>query len=203
VGSRLLGGSSAPAYKFEEIGAGFDDALIIDARDVQQNDHDSKLPLYWPPAGSASRRPTTDSTDARTGEALDPVMQLRIIVDTGIIDPTIEFDDGHRAVYLRAQALAALRADLKRTRSRDVEPGGRLSMRLDDQERVDPATGRKRGIPKNIYSVSYEPPSPVPDNEPDEAPTLARAAERRAQGHQERLKEAVAARGARTDEPPF
>jgi hypothetical protein len=196
MGSKLLGGSSAPAFRFEEVGAGFDDALIVDVRDVQQNDHDSKLPLFWPPAGSANRRPTTDSVDPRTGEALDPVMQLRVIVDTEIIDPTIEFDDGRRAVYLRAQALAALRADLKRTRSRDVELGGRLSMRLDDQERVDPATGRKRGIPKNIYSVTYTPPDEPAADEPT----------RPAQSHQGALRDAVAARGTRdnqTDAPPF
>lgn len=195
--SKLLGGSSAPAFSFDRVGDGFANAEIIDSRDVQQNDHDSKLPLFWPAAGSASRRPTTDATDPRTGERLEPVMQLRVVVDVGLIDPAIEYDDGRRAVYLRGQALQSLRADLKRTGSRDLAPGGRLSMTLADEERVDPATGRKRGIPKKIYALTYEPPTAEPAAE---EPTPRR------ESHQGALRDAVANRATRNDNddaPPF
>lgn len=201
----LLGGASALAFRFESVGDGFDDCEITDVREVQQRDHDSSLPLFWPAAGSASRRPTTDSTGPN-GQTLDPVMQLRITVDTKVVDPTVEFDDGLRSVYLRAQSLSALRADLRRTRSRDVLAGGRLSMRLVDEEKVDPATGKRRGIAKKIYTVTYEPPASVPLAVDDPWGEPGEPGE--PVGHQERLRAAAGRAAERTavrddDEPPF
>lgn len=200
--SKLLGEATAPPFRFDELGDGFTDAPIVDVRDVQQHDHDSKLPLFWPPAGAVSRRPTTDAVDPKTGEALAPVMQLKVVVDARVVDPTIEYDDGLRAVYLRAQSLQALRADLKRTRSRDVVPGGRLTMHLDDEEKIDPVTGKRRGIAKKIYSVRYTPPDLV-DTDDDSTPPAPVTKD----PHQASLKGAVAKKAAKPakveDEPPF
>lgn len=194
--SQLLGGTRAPAFRFDDVGNGFDGKKIIDVRDVQQYDNDLKLPLFWPAPGSASRRPTTD-TKGPNGENLNPVMQLKITVDTEVIDPTVEYDDGHRSVYLKGQALDALRADLRRSRSRDVVPGGRLSMRLIEKEAVDPRTGKRRGIPKNIYAVTYEP--PTAEEPATESHDFTRDA------HQAGLRNAQqrAAARAQDEEPPF
>lgn len=169
--SKLLGGSAAPAFKFEEPGDGFDDLPVVESRDVHQRDHDSQALLYWPATGSASRRPVQTPTDPATGEKLDPVLQLRVTVDTGKIDPMVEYDDGLRSAYFRGQSLDALRADLRRTRSREISPGGRLSMRLVELEWIDPKSGKKRGIAKKIYSAGYEPPAGSGTGEPVVAAT--------------------------------
>lgn len=171
--SKLLGGTSAPAYRFDEPGDGFDDCEVVDVRDVQQRNHDTGMPLFWPAAGSISRRPVETPTDPTTGEKLDPVLQLKVVVDTKVIDPHIPYDDGLRSVYFTGQSLSELRADLKRTRSRTVEVGGRLSRRLTEEERVDPKTGKRRGIAKKIYSVRYEPPATRADTAPAEAAEAA------------------------------
>lgn len=220
--SKLLGGTSAPAFRFDAPGDGFDACEVVDVRDVQQRNHDTAMPLFWPAAGSISRRPVETPTDPTTGERLDPVLQLKVVVDTGVIDPAIPYDDGLRSVYFTGQSLAELRADLKRTRSRTVEVGGRLSRRLTEEERVDPKTGKRRGIAKKIYSVSYEPPaapaggevvtSATPGVAPTGAGSVARAADDIPAGVDPDAYRAAMARlrggpaaavTARDDEPPF
>lgn len=159
----------ATSAKFDSIGKRVAGRVVRDAVEVQQRDFDTNEPLFW------------DDGNKR--------MQLVVTVDTDNIDPTIEDDDGERAIYVKGQMLAAVKAALRKTRSREIREGGYFAVTFVSEE---PLPKGKRGKPKKIYEAEYEPPADRPEG--DEKPS-----------HQGGLKDAQKRAAARRedDEPPF
>lgn len=167
--------SYATSAKFEAIGKRVAGRVVRDAVEVQQRDFESGDPLFW------------DDGNKR--------MQLVVTVDTGVIDPTIEHDDGERAIYVKGQMLAAVKAALKKTRSREIREGGFFAVTL---VREEPLPKGKRGNPKKIYEAEYEPPA-------ESAEPSGPAASDEKPSHQGALRGAQQRATARheDDEPPF
>lgn len=100
--------------------------------------------------------------DFRTGEPKtwddgSAQQQLRIIVDTGQIDPSIPDDDGRRGIYVKwwGESRQALLAAVKNANDDDVRPGGRFGARL---ARMEPATQIGLSDTK-IFEYFYEKPT--------------------------------------------
>lgn len=91
-------------------------------------------------------------------EQTEPMMQLVVTLDTGVIDPTIEDDDGVRKIYAKAQMLGAIRDAVKKSGYRGKTlVGGNLAVKY-----VKDGETTKRGFnPPKIYAALYEPPSAV------------------------------------------
>lgn len=173
--------SYAPSAKFGSKGARVAGRVVRDAVEVQQRDFDTNEPLFW--------------------EDGNKRMQLVVTVDTGNIDPTIEDDDGERAIYVKGQMLAATKKALRKTRSKWINQGGYFAVTLIDEE---PLPKGKRGNPKKIYDVEYEPPADRAEG--DEKPGEGGSGGNR---HQSSLRDAQSRAAERTtvrrddDEPPF
>jgi hypothetical protein len=146
---------------------------VLRTAEVQQRDFDTNEPLFW------------DDGNKR--------MQLVVTVDTGDIDPTVEDDDGERAIYVKGQMLQAVKKALRRARTKEILPGGWFAVTWVDEE---PLPKGKRGYPKKIYDAEYEPPAERAED--DEKPS-----------HQGSLKDAQKRAAERPaarrddDEPPF
>ena len=91
-------------------------------------------------------------------EKTEPMMQLVITIDTGVIDPEIEDDDGVRKIYAKAQMLGAIRDAVKKSGHKGKSLiGGNLAVKY-----VRDGETKKRGFnPPKIYAALYEPPTAV------------------------------------------
>lgn len=103
--------------------------------------------------------------DLQTGEKkwwdddkTEPMMQLVITLDTGVIDPDVEDDDGVRKIYAKAQMLGAIRDAVKKSGHKGKTlVGGNLAVKY-----VRDGETKKRGFnPPKVYAAFYEPPSAV------------------------------------------
>ncbi len=101
----LLAGNSASA-KFPNPGTSYSGTVVrVDVK--QQTDIKTRVPQWW------------DDQQTR------PKEEIVVTVDTGVIDPTIENDTGHRGIYIKAwnPQLAAFKAAVVEAGARDVAVG--------------------------------------------------------------------------------
>jgi hypothetical protein len=173
----------ATSARFETVGKRVAGKIVRPPVEVQQRDFDSNELLFWDDG--------------------NPRMQLVVTVDTGNVDPTVEDDDGERAIYVKGQMLSAVRAALKRARAKTLEPDGYFAVTFIEEE---PLPKGKRGKPKKIYAAEYEPPAERAD--PDRHVTSAGADDAR-RDHQSSLRDSQKRAAERAsarrddDEPPF
>jgi hypothetical protein len=85
----------------------------------------------------------------------EPMWQIVFTVDTGIIDPSIEDDDGVRNIYAKAQMLNAIRDAIKKSGHKGDLVGGRLGvMYYADGEKKN----KGYNAPK-LYKAKFEAPA--------------------------------------------
>lgn len=85
----------------------------------------------------------------------EPMWQLVFTIDTGIIDPKIDNDDGVRKIYAKAQMLGAIREAVKKSGHRGDLVGGTLAVKY-----IRDGETKKRGYnPPKVYAAKYEPPT--------------------------------------------
>lgn len=85
----------------------------------------------------------------------EPMWQIVFTIDTGVIDPSIDGDDGTRNVYAKAQMLTAIREAVKKSGHRGDLVGGKLGVKY-----AADGEATKRGFnPPKIYSAVYEAPT--------------------------------------------
>ena len=85
----------------------------------------------------------------------EPMWQIVFTLDTGVIDPSIDGDDGTRNVYAKAQMLTAIREAVKKSGWRGDLVGGRLGVKY-----AADGEATKRGFnPPKVYTAIYEPPT--------------------------------------------
>lgn len=144
----LLGG--APAAKFPEIGA------VIAGKVLAQRKQQSK---------------DFESGQLKTFEDGSPMMEIVFTLQTDVIDPEIEEDDGTRRLFARGQMLKAIGAALRKAHWSAPLVGGTLKVKYaKDGDRV----GRKN--PPKLYQAIFEPPAAADEfdamagYEPDDEP---------------------------------
>jgi hypothetical protein len=173
--------------------------VVEDAREVQQYDFDSNLPLWWSEDGRKVEEKYGPDDQERK-----PVLQLVIPVQTGTIDPAIPGDDGVRSIFVKSGLLKATRAECQRLRLDSIRKG--MTFYATWTGETPPPAGR-RGKPSKDYEVSISvPPSgllagPQPD-EDNQRGRVQEVVERMARAHESSpvLNRKPAAAQA---EPPF
>lgn len=93
--------------------------------------------------------------DAKT----QPKMQMRIVVNTGVLDPMVENDTGERAIYIKwwgDQRTACMDA-VKAAGAKSVEVGGKFAAKLMGTKPTTSNTGKALNDAK-IFGYQYQPP---------------------------------------------
>ncbi|MGH9001907.1 MAG: hypothetical protein ACRDYV_02145 [Acidimicrobiia bacterium] len=131
----FLMASGVKSFKFDATGATVKGTIVsLDMQ--QQQDIKTKAPLTWPDG--------------------NPKMQLRIILDTGVVEDTD--DDGHRAIFVRGNMQQAVRDAIKKAEADRIEVGGTLAVKYErDGAKTNPAFD-----PPKEYRAAYEPPKTSP-----------------------------------------
>jgi hypothetical protein len=130
----FLMGSGFTSFKFDSHGD-VAKGEIVSLDLMQQRDYKSGLPKFW--------------DDGR------PMMQLRVVLDTGIIDPGIEGDDGVRAIYVRGAMQQAVRDAIKKAGVKEIEVGGTLAVAY-----VGDGEAKPKMDPPKLFRAEYRPPAP-------------------------------------------
>ncbi|AJC53976.1 hypothetical protein [Streptomyces sp. 769] len=140
----LMGGSGAPAARFDHIGATITGYVVGRPQVKQMTDFTTNEPLAWP-----------------NGE---PKLQLIVTLATDQNDPTIESDDGLRRVYVKGQMKKVVADAVRKAGARGLEENGALTLRyVRDGKKTNP----KFKAPKE-YEASYQKPTtPVAPDEPN------------------------------------
>jgi hypothetical protein len=134
---RMFGGGGAPAVSFKAIGDSVA-GVITDLASRQQRDYEDNSPKVW----------------ADTGK---PMMELIVTLDTGIIDPTIEDDDGSRRVFVRGAMLTAFGDACRLAKTRRPEVGGKVTI---THSGLGTPSNPRFNAPK-LFAIAYEPPTAV------------------------------------------
>jgi hypothetical protein len=144
------GGSSNPAWKFDEPGTTRVGAVIaIKAR--QERDYDPKNPGQGAPKFFPSG---------------DPIMGVLADLKTDERDPAIDGDDGKRTFYIEGRYLKeAVREAVLAAGAKGLEPGGRISVTFTHRE--DPYDKRSR----KFWQVQYVSAAQAHLMQPSPAPT--------------------------------
>ena len=131
---QLLGGG-VPSAAFLRIGDVVRGFITEEPQTQQQRDMDTNELKFW-----------------KDG---NPMVQVRVVVQTDQVDPEIEGDDGLRAHYLSSRKLKAVREALREAKSARLEIGGELIIKFESE---DPPTRKGFNPPKN-YRAKYVPPA--------------------------------------------
>ena len=100
----------------------------------QQRDLDTNEPAFW--------------------EDGQPKWEIVFTIDTGVIDPSIENDDGVRKLYAKGQMLNAIRSAVKASGYRGDMVGGTLAVKY-----AADGPQKKRGFnPPKQYRAKFDPP---------------------------------------------
>lgn len=136
----FLMGGGIPAAAFPTIGTVVEGEIVEPPRVEQQRDLTSGEAKYW-----------ADGS---------PMLQLRVVIQTGQIDTSILDDDGRRTLYVRGAMLKAVRQAVRAARAKGLEVGGRLTVTYSGD-----GEPTKRGFnPPKLYVADYTPPSAAAAN---------------------------------------
>lgn len=86
----------------------------------------------------------------------NPMMELRVILETDLRDADDPNDDGRRAIYVRGEMQKAVRDAIKAAGRSNIEAGGILSVRF---EAWGPKPQNSAMSPPKLYRAKYEPPT--------------------------------------------
>jgi hypothetical protein len=138
---------TTPGGKFPTIGSEVAGTVTEDPAERQQTDFDSGELLYW-----------------KDGK---PRMQLVVKVSTEVIDPTIDSDDGIRALYVKGDMLRAVRQALAPYRRAEIKTGDFLAVRYVADKPLPPG---QRGFPQKVYEARFTPGDGTPASAPGYVP---------------------------------
>ena len=132
----FLMGGGVPSFKFDEVGKTAKGPILsLDMQ--QQKDFSTGKPKFWD----------------NTGE---PMMQLRVVLQTDERDPSITDDDGQRALYLKGESQKAVRDAVREAGARSIDVGGTLTLKYTGDG--EPAA---KGLnPPKLFKAKYVAPAP-------------------------------------------
>lgn len=108
---------NAPAVSWKTVGQKVT-GKIVDVEEQQELQFRTLKPLYW---GSVKGEGKVTHEKDATGKDLNPAMQLVITVQTDALDPGVPNDNGERRLFLKNQALAALKMAVRPHRITDYD----------------------------------------------------------------------------------
>jgi hypothetical protein len=132
------GGAAAAKFPDREYGTVIGGEIIADPRMQQQRDYTTGEPITYQDG--------------------NPAMQMVIVVQTSLHDPSLPDDDGPRAVYVKGQMRQAVGEALKRAGVTAPRRGGKLWLKYTEDKPVTLKNG-KPGNPQKIFAAKYEPPA--------------------------------------------
>jgi len=145
-GNQFLMGGGIPSAKFAIKGASVRGSVIAPPVTRQQSDMVTKELKFF--------------------KGGDPMMQVVIRLQTDERDPSIEADDGQRALYIKGASIRKLREAIRRTGAKGLEVGGYLVQTYVSDEM--PVGGAPQGA--KVYEFQYTRPA-VSIEEPSYAPS--------------------------------
>lgn len=128
---------ASASAKFPTPGATIAGEITEISEPMQARKYEDNSPDYWPSG--------------------DPVMQVKVTLQTDERDPQIQDDDGKRALWVRqsSQMLYAIQAGMKAAGQADLQVGGRLQVTYTGD---DPNSKNPRN-PRKLYSAVYQAPA--------------------------------------------
>ncbi|WP_237222672.1 hypothetical protein [Rothia nasimurium] len=128
---------ASASAKFPTPGATITGEITEISEPMQARKYEDNSPDYWPSG--------------------DPVMQVKVTLQTDERDPQIQDDDGKRALWVRqsSQMLYAIQAGMKAAGQSDLQVGGRLQVTYTGD---DPNSKNPRN-PRKLYSAVYQAPA--------------------------------------------
>lgn len=128
---------ASTSAKFHNVGDTVSGAISEISDPMQARKYDDGSPDFWPSG--------------------DPVMQVKVTLDTSQRDPQITDDDGKRALWVKqsSQVLYAIQNALKAVQADDLKVGGFLTVTYSGD---DPNSKNPRN-PKKLYQARYEEPA--------------------------------------------
>lgn len=132
------GGATAAKFPDREYGTVIGGEIVADPRMQQQRDYTSGDPVFYQDG--------------------NPAMQMVIVVQTNLHDPSIPEDDGQRAFYVKGQMRQAIGEALKKAGATAPRRGGKLWLKYIEDKPTTLKNG-KPGNPQKIYAAKYEPPA--------------------------------------------
>ena len=135
----FLMSSGVTSFKFDTVGkTAKGTVLSLDLQ--QQRDLKTKDPKFW------------------DQEKTQPMMQLRIVLQTDDRDPEKPDDDGHRALYAKGNMQNAIREAIKAAGRDKIEEGGTLAVKYEKDGKSETAGFN----PPKEYIAQYKPPETSP-----------------------------------------
>lgn len=127
---------ASTSAKFHNVGDTVSGTISEISDPMQARKYDDGSPDFWPSG--------------------DPVMQVKVTLDTSQRDPQITDDDGKRALWVKqsSQVLYAIQNALKAAGADDLKVGGFLTVTYSGD---DPNSKNPRN-PKKLYQARYEGP---------------------------------------------
>lgn len=100
-----------------------------------------------------------DTEELEWWEPDRPKMQMRIVVNTGVLDPMVENDTGERAIYIKwwGDNRTALMDAVKAAGAKSVEVGGMFAAKLMGTKPTEGKNGKPLNDSK-IFGYQYKPP---------------------------------------------
>jgi hypothetical protein len=132
------GGAAAAKFPDREYGTVIGGEIVADPRMQQQRDYTTGDPITYQDG--------------------NPAMQMVIVVQTSLHDPSIPEDDGQRAFYVKGQMRQAIGEALKKAGATAPRRGGKLWLKYIEDKPTTLRNG-KPGNPQKIYAAKYEPPA--------------------------------------------
>lgn len=121
--------------KFDSVGVTIAGTITRVGEPMQQKDFTTGAPKVW--------------DDGR------PMMQLPVDVKTDQRDPSIDGDDGTRAIYIKGELQKAIREAVRKASAKGLREGGHLSVTY-----TGDGVAKQRGMnPPKLYSATYTPPA--------------------------------------------
>lgn len=155
----LMGAGGSPVAKFETVGQTWSGKIVSEPVAYQVTDFQTKTPKTYPSG--------------------DPIMGVKVEIQTDVRDPAVEDDDGRRRIFLDGKRIKeAVRDAVVNAGATGLAIGGTLTVTY-----TGDGTPASRGVsaPK-LYAASYTPPAaaaltdpwaPAPAATPPPAPQPA------------------------------
>lgn len=133
----FLMSAGAPSFKWGKTPGTTIRGTILDLQMQQQRDPQKQTPKFWDDG--------------------NPMMQLRVTLQTDLRDPEINDDDGKRCIYVKGAMQGAVRDAIKAAGASAIEVGGMLSVRFESYGPKATAAFE----PPRLYRAKYEAPVPA------------------------------------------
>lgn len=116
-------------------------------------------------AGTITKVDTLQVRNYETGDPEfwaegEPKMQMRIVVNTGVLDPSIDGDTGERAIYVKwwGDQRNALLEAVRQAGAKSIDEGGKFAAKFLSTKPTESKNNRGRLADAKVFGYQYQPP---------------------------------------------